>query len=70
MTNLKAAVRTIARVAMTDKIIVEKSTVPCGTASTIRDLVCASHLPVVLRTFALADVSILTFVLCVAENRS
>lgn len=51
MTNLEAAVRTIARVAKTDKIIVEKSTVPCGTASTLRDLVCAFHLPVVLGTF-------------------
>ncbi|KAJ9484068.1 hypothetical protein VN97_g9315 [Penicillium thymicola] len=38
MTNLEAAVRTIARVTKTDKIIVEKSTVPCGTAGTLRDL--------------------------------
>jgi UDPglucose 6-dehydrogenase len=44
MTHLQAAVRTIARVAKTDKIIVEKSTVPCGTASNLRELVCTSHL--------------------------
>lgn len=39
LTNLQAAVKTIARVASTDKIVVEKSTVPCGTAEVIRDLV-------------------------------
>lgn len=41
LTNLQAAVKTIARVAVTDKIMVEKSTVPCGTAEVIRDLVCS-----------------------------
>lgn len=40
LSNLQAAVRTIARVASTDTIVVEKSTVPCGTAELIRDLVC------------------------------
>lgn len=40
LSNIQAAVRTIAQVATTDKIIVEKSTVPCGTAELIRDLVC------------------------------
>ncbi|KAI9933728.1 UDP-glucose 6-dehydrogenase 1 [Aspergillus wentii] len=38
LTNIQAAVRTIARVSKTDKIVVEKSTVPCGTADKIRDL--------------------------------
>lgn len=42
LSNLQAAIRTIARVASTDKIVVEKSTVPCGTAELIRDLVCIS----------------------------
>ncbi|KAJ5087981.1 UDP-glucose 6-dehydrogenase [Penicillium angulare] len=36
--HIQAAVRTIADVATTDKIVVEKSTVPCGTASRIQDL--------------------------------
>ena len=40
LSNIQAAVRTIAQVATTDKIVVEKSTVPCGTAELIRDLVC------------------------------
>lgn len=39
LANIQAAVRTIARVATSDKIVVEKSTVPCGTAELIRDLV-------------------------------
>lgn len=39
LSNLQAAVRTIAQVASTDKIVVEKSTVPCGTAELVRDLV-------------------------------
>lgn len=39
LSNIQAAVRTIARVATSDKIVVEKSTVPCGTAELIRDLV-------------------------------
>lgn len=37
--HIQAAVRTVAQVATTDKIIVEKSTVPGGTASTVKDLV-------------------------------
>ena len=69
-TNLQAAVRTIARVAKTDKIIVEISTVPCGTASTLRDLVCLSHLPAVLGFFTVADILILTLFFCLAESRS
>jgi UDP-glucose/GDP-mannose dehydrogenase family, NAD binding domain len=40
--HIQGAVRTIAEIATTDKIVVEKSTVPCGTASTIQDLV---HFP-------------------------
>lgn len=39
LANIQAAVRTIARVATSDKIVIEKSTVPCGTAELIRDLV-------------------------------
>lgn len=39
LSHLQAAVRTVAQVATTDKIIVEKSTVPGGTASTVKDLV-------------------------------
>lgn len=39
LSSLQAAVRTIAKAASTDKIVVEKSTVPCGTAELIRDLV-------------------------------
>lgn len=39
LSNIQAAVRTIARVSTSDKIVVEKSTVPCGTAELIRDLV-------------------------------
>ncbi|KAE8368672.1 UDP-glucose/GDP-mannose dehydrogenase family, NAD binding domain-containing protein [Aspergillus caelatus] len=38
LANTQAAVRTIAQAAESDKIIVEKSTVPCGTADKIRDL--------------------------------
>ena len=37
--HIQAAVRTVAQVATTYKIIVEKSTVPGGTASTVKDLV-------------------------------
>lgn len=37
--NIEAAVKTIAQVSKTDKVIVEKSTVPCGTAEMITDLV-------------------------------
>lgn len=36
---VEAATRTIARVATQDKIIVEKSTVPCRTAQSIREIV-------------------------------
>lgn len=39
LANTQAAVRTIAQAAESDKIVVEKSTVPCGTADKIRDLV-------------------------------
>ena len=35
----EAAARSIARFATTDKIVVEKSTVPCGTAESIRKIV-------------------------------
>ncbi|GAB1195151.1 hypothetical protein APSETT444_004405 [Aspergillus pseudonomiae] len=38
LANTQAAVRTIAQAAESDKIVVEKSTVPCGTADKIRDL--------------------------------
>ena len=36
---VEAATRTIARVATENKIVVEKSTVPCRTAQSIRDIV-------------------------------
>ncbi|KAL2008182.1 hypothetical protein VTN00DRAFT_8164 [Thermoascus crustaceus] len=42
LSNLQAAVRMIAEVATSDKIVVEKSTVPCGTADMIRDLLRAN----------------------------
>ncbi|KAE8374710.1 UDP-glucose/GDP-mannose dehydrogenase family, NAD binding domain-containing protein [Aspergillus bertholletiae] len=42
LANTQAAVRTIAQAAETDKIVVEKSTVPCGTADKIRDLLEAN----------------------------
>lgn len=38
---VEAATRTIARVATKDKIVVEKSTVPCRTAQSIREIVRA-----------------------------
>ena len=44
LANTQAAVRTIAQAAESDKIVVEKSTVPCGTADKIRDLVRVSCL--------------------------
>jgi UDPglucose 6-dehydrogenase len=37
--DLEAAVRTIAEVSTTSKIVVEKSTVPCRTAESIRSIV-------------------------------
>ncbi|KAI9815158.1 MAG: hypothetical protein M1832_005560 [Thelocarpon impressellum] len=43
--NLEAATRTIARVAKGDKIIVEKSTVPCRTAETISAILEANARP-------------------------
>lgn len=46
LANTQAAARTIAQAAESDKIIVEKSTVPCGTADKIRDLVWASLLSI------------------------
>ncbi|KOC14348.1 UDP-glucose/GDP-mannose dehydrogenase [Aspergillus flavus] len=42
LANTQAAVRTIAQAAESDKIVVEKSTVPCGTADKIRDLLESS----------------------------
>ena len=36
---VEAAIRNIAEVAMTNKIVVEKSTVPCSTAQSIREIV-------------------------------
>lgn len=44
LAHVQEAVRTIAEVATTDKVIVEKSTVPGGTASMIQDLVSSSAL--------------------------
>lgn len=38
VTFVEAAARQIAEVAVSDKIIVEKSTVPCGTANTLREV--------------------------------
>ena len=38
--NIKQAVETIARTATEDKILVGKSTVPCGTSQMIKALVC------------------------------
>ena len=40
LTRLKSAVENIALAAKPGVIIVEKSTVPCGTAKVIRDIVC------------------------------
>jgi UDPglucose 6-dehydrogenase len=37
---VEAATRNIARVAASNKIVVEKSTVPCRTAQSIREIVC------------------------------
>lgn len=42
---VELAVRTIAEVSTTDKIIVEKSTVPCRTAESIRDILAANGRP-------------------------
>lgn len=47
LAHVQEAVRTIAEVATTDKVIVEKSTVPGGTASTIQDLVSSSALSLI-----------------------
>lgn len=38
LTYIELAARQIAEVSVSDKIIVEKSTVPCGTAQTLRDI--------------------------------
>ena len=40
---VESATRTIARVAKTNKIVVEKSTVPCKTAESIRAIVSEDH---------------------------
>ena len=40
LTRLKSAVESVALAAKAGVIIAEKSTVPCGTAKTIRDIVC------------------------------
>ncbi|KAI4164264.1 MAG: hypothetical protein LQ342_002229 [Letrouitia transgressa] len=42
---VEAATRTIARVATKDKIVVEKSTVPCRTAQSIREILAANAHP-------------------------
>ncbi|KAL8713976.1 MAG: hypothetical protein Q9220_002122 [cf. Caloplaca sp. 1 TL-2023] len=42
---VEAATRTIARVATQDKIVVEKSTVPCRTAQAIREILAANAQP-------------------------
>ncbi|KAL8648874.1 MAG: hypothetical protein Q9226_005811 [Calogaya cf. arnoldii] len=42
---VEAATRTIARVATQDKIVVEKSTVPCRTAQSIREILAANAHP-------------------------
>lgn len=42
---LEAATRKIAQVSSTDKIIVEKSTVPCRTAESLRDILTATGRP-------------------------
>ena len=46
--SIEEVVQTIARVAKNDKIVVEKSTVPCRTANTIREIV-SSHIYARLR---------------------
>ncbi|KAF7589960.1 UDP-glucose 6-dehydrogenase 1 [Aspergillus hancockii] len=43
LTNVQSAVRTIAQVATSDKIVVEKSTIPCGTSDMLRDLLYACN---------------------------
>ena len=43
--HVEAATRTIARVASQSKIVVEKSTVPCRTAQSIREIVSKAVLP-------------------------
>ena len=43
---VEAATRNIAKVATQDKIVVEKSTVPCRTAQSIREIVSMSQAPV------------------------
>ncbi|KAL9033399.1 MAG: hypothetical protein Q9214_007534, partial [Letrouitia sp. 1 TL-2023] len=42
---VEAATRTIAKVATKDKIVVEKSTVPCRTAQSIREILAANAYP-------------------------
>ena len=42
---IESATRMIAEVSRTDKIIVEKSTVPCRTAETVRDILAANARP-------------------------
>lgn len=45
---VEAATRNIAKVAMENKIVVEKSTVPCRTAQSIREIVRLQHLPTLI----------------------
>ncbi|KAI9682764.1 MAG: UDP-glucose 6-dehydrogenase 1 [Trizodia sp. TS-e1964] len=45
LANLEGAIRNIAKVATADKIIVEKSTVPCGTAHSMRKILEANARP-------------------------
>lgn len=42
---VEAATRNIAKVALESKIVVEKSTVPCRTAQSIREIVSLQHQP-------------------------
>ena len=43
---VEAATRNIAKIAMENKIVVEKSTVPCRTAQSIREIVSLQHQPI------------------------
>lgn len=45
---VEAAARNIAKVALQSKIVVEKSTVPCRTAQSIREIVSLQHHPTLI----------------------
>ena len=56
---VEAATRTIARVAKQDKIVVEKSTVPCRTAQSMRDIVNTPLLTsLLLKSCSVADLTV------------